>query len=82
MQNTRLDELQAGIKIFWRNINNLQYADNNTLMVKSEERLKKLWVRVKEDIGKAGLIISFQKKKKNKQQNLRSWHLVLSLHGK
>ena len=64
MQNTRLDELQAGIKIYWRNINNLQYADNNTLMVKSEERLKKLWVRVKEDIGKAGLIISFQKKKK------------------
>ena len=76
MQNSRLSELQTGIKISWRNINNLRCADNNTVMVESEEKLKSLWMRVKEEIGKASLIISFQT---NKQ---KSWHLVSSLQGK
>ena len=58
MQRARLGKLQAGIKISWRSINNLQYADNNTLMVESEEELKNPWMRAKEEIGKAGLIIS------------------------
>ena len=71
MQNT--DEAQAGIKIAGRNIRNLRYADDTTLMAESEE-LKSLLLKVKKESRKAGLKLSIQKTK--------SWHLVLSLHGK
>ena len=74
MRNTRLDETQAGIKIVRRNINNLRYADDTTLMAESEEELKNLLMSVKEEHEKAGLKLTFKK--------LRSWHLVPSLHGK
>ena len=55
MWNARLDEAQARIKISWRNINNLRYADDTTLMAKTEEELKSLLIRVKEESEKAGL---------------------------
>ena len=74
MRNTGLDEAQAGIKIARRNINNLRYADDTTLMAESEEELKRLLVEVKEESEKVGLKLNIQK--------LRSWHLVPSLHGK
>ena len=74
MQNARVDEIQAGIKIAMRNINNLRYADDTTLMAESEEELKSLLMKVKEDSGKAGL--------KLKMQKLRAWYLISSLHGK
>ena len=73
MPNARLDELQAGIKIARRNINNLRYADNTTLMAGNEEKLKSLLVRVKEECEKAGLNSAFKK--------LGSWHPVPSLRG-
>ena len=73
MRSTGLDEAQAGIKIAGRNINNLRYADDTTLMAESEE-LKSLLMKVKEDSEKVGLSSTFRK--------LRSWHLVPSLHGK
>ena len=63
MQNVRLDESQAGIKIARRNINNLRYAVDTTLMAESEEELKSLLMKVKEESEKAGL-------------KLRSWYLV------
>ena len=72
MRNTGLDKAQAGIKIARRNSNNLRYADDNTLMAESEEELKSLLVKVKEESEKVDL--PFRK--------LRSWHLVPSLHGK
>ena len=56
MQNSRIDESQAGIKIARRNINNLRYADDTTLMAESEEELKSLWMRVKEESEKAVLM--------------------------
>ena len=74
MRNTGLDEAQAGIKIARRNINNLGYADETTLMAESEEELKSLLMKVKEEHEKAGLKLTFKK--------LRSWCLVSSLHGK
>ena len=77
MQNVRLDETQAGIKISGRNINNLRYMDNTILMAESEEELKNLLKRVNEESEKAGLNLNIKKKKK-----LRSWHLVPSLHVK
>ena len=73
MQNAGLDEAQAGIKIAGRNINNLRYAYDTTLMAESEEEPKSLLMKVKEEIEKAGLKLNIQ--------NLRSWHLP-SLHGK
>ena len=73
MKNTRLDEAQVGIKIARRNINNLRYADDTTLMVGSKEELKSLLMKMKES-EKAGLKLNIQK--------LRSWHPVPSLHGK
>ena len=73
MQNAGLDEAQAGIKIAGRNINNLRYAHDTTLMAESEE-LKSLLMKVKEESEKVGLKLNIQK--------LRSWHLVLLLHGK
>ena len=74
MRNTRLDEAQAGIKIAGRNINNLRYADDITLMAESEEKLNSLLMKVKEESEKVGLKLNIQK--------LRSWHSVPSLHGK
>ena len=74
MRNAGLEEAQAGIKIAWRNISNLRYADDTTLMAESEEDLKSLLIKVKEESEKVGLKLTFRK--------LRSWHLALSLHGK
>ena len=76
MWNARLDELHSGIKISGRNINNLKYADDTTLMGENEEKLKSLLMRVKEESEKAGSKLSIKKRK------LRSWHLVPSLRGK
>ena len=61
MRNARLDEAQAGIKIARRNINNLRYADDTTLMAKSEEELNSLLMKVKEESEKAGLKLNIQK---------------------
>ena len=72
MRNAGLEEAQAGIKIAGRNINNLRYADDTTLMAVSEEELKSLFMKVKVESEKVGL--TFRKQ--------RSWHLVASLHGK
>ena len=63
MQNSGLDEAQAGIKIAWRNINNLRYADDSTLMAESKEELKSLLMKVKEESEKAGLKLNIQKTK-------------------
>ena len=63
MQNAKLDEAQAGIKIAGRNTNNLRYADDTTLMAESKEELKNLLMKVKEESEKAGLKLSIQKTK-------------------
>ena len=63
MRNVGLDEAQAGIKIAGRNINNLRYADDTTLMAESEEELKSLLIKVKEESEKAGLKLNIQKTK-------------------
>ena len=63
MQNTELDEAQAGIKIARRNISNLKYADDTTLMAESEEKLKSLLMKVREESEKAGLKLNIQKTK-------------------
>ena len=63
MQNARLDKSQAGIKIVRRNINNLRYADDTTLMAEREEELKSLLMKVREESEKAGLKLNFQKTK-------------------
>ena len=63
MRNAGLDEAQAGIKIVWRNINNLRYADDTTLMAESEEELKSLLMKVKEESEKVGLKLNIQKTK-------------------
>ena len=63
MRNTGLEEPQAGIKIARRNINNHRYADDTTLMAESEEELKSLWMKVKEEIEKVGLKLNIQKTK-------------------
>ena len=63
MRNARLDEAQAGIKISGRNINNLSYSDDTTLMAESEEELKSLWMKVKEENEKVGLKLNIQKAK-------------------
>ena len=63
MQNARLDEVQAGIKIAGENINNLRYTDDTTLMSESEEELKSLLMKVKEENGKVGLKLNIQKTK-------------------
>ena len=63
MRNTGLEEAQAGIKIAGRNINNLRYADDTTLMAESEEELKSLLMKVKEESGKVGLNLNIQKTK-------------------
>ena len=63
MRNARLNEVQAGMKIAGRNTNNLRYADDTTLMTESEEELKSLLMRVKEESEKAGLKLNLKKKK-------------------
>ena len=83
MQNARLDDSQAGIKISGRNINNLRYADDTLLMAEISQQLSSLLMRMKEESEKAGLKISIQKTEiKKKKKKLRSWYLVPSLHGK
>ena len=69
-----VEEAQAGIKIAGKNINNVRYADETTLITESEEELKSLLIKVKEESEKVGLKLNIQK--------LRSWHPVPSLHGK
>ena len=73
MRNTGLEETQAGIKIAGRNLNNLRYADDTTLIAESEEELKSLLMKVKVESEKVGLKLNIQKR--------RSWHPVPSLHG-
>ena len=75
MRNARVDELQAGIKIGGRNINNLRYVDDTTLMAESEEELNGLLMRVKQESERASLRLNIKKK-------LRSWHLAPLMYGK
>ena len=74
MRSTGLEEAQAGIKIAGRNINNLRYADDTTLVTESEEALKSLLMKMKEESENVGLKLNIQKR--------RSWHQVPLLHGK
>ena len=76
MQNVRLDEAQAGITIAGRNINNLRYADDTTLMAEREEELKSLLMKVKEESEKAGLKLSIQKTKITTSGPITSWQIV------
>ena len=73
-RNAGLENAQAGIKIARRNVSHLRYADDTTLMAESEEELKSLLMKVKEESEKDGLKLNIQE--------LRSWHLVPSFHGK
>ena len=75
MQNARLDEAQAGIKISGRNMNNLRYADDITLMVESEVELRSLLMKVKEDREKAGLKLNIQKTKIMASGPITSWQI-------
>ena len=75
MRNTGLDEAQAGIKIARRNINNLRYADDTTLMAESEEELKSLLMKVKGESEKAGLIFNIQKTKIMAGGPITSWQI-------
>ena len=75
MRNAGLDEAQCGIKIAWRNINNLRYADDTTLMAKSEEELKSLLMKVKEEREKVGLKLSIQKTKIMASGPITSWQI-------
>ena len=75
MQNSGLDESQAGIKILGRNINNIRYADDITLMAENEEGLKSVLMRVKEESGKPGLKLSIQKTKIMASCPITSWQL-------
>ena len=73
MRNAGLEEAQAGIKIAGRNINNLRYADDTTLMAESEEELKRLWMKVKQESEKAGLKLNIQKTKIMASGPITSW---------
>ena len=75
MQNVGLDESQAGVKIAKRNINNVRYADDTTLMAESEEELKSLLMRVKEEREKAGLKLNIQKAKIMAFGPITSWEI-------
>ena len=75
MRNVGLEEAQAGIKIAGRNINNLRYADNTTLMAESEEKLKSLLMKVKEESEKFGLKLNIQKTKIMASGPITSWHI-------
>ena len=74
MQNAGLDEAKAGIRISRKNINNLKYGDDTTLMTESKKELKSLLMKVKKEREKVGLKLNIRKR--------RLWHLVPSLHGK
>ena len=74
MQNARLNDSQAGIKIARRNLNNFRYTDDTTLMAESEDELKSFLMKVKEESRKVGLKFNIKKQ--------RSWYLVPLLHGK
>ena len=80
MQNAGLDEAQAGIKIAGRNINNLRYADDTTLMAESEEELKSIMLRMKEESEKAGLKVN--KLSKNEDHGIWSHHFMANRWGK
>ena len=75
MRNAGLEEAQAGIKISGRNINNLRYADNTTLMAESEEELKSLLMKVKEENEKVGLKLNIQKTKIMASSSITSWQI-------
>ena len=75
MRNTGLEEAQAGIKIAGRNINNLRYADDTTLMAENEEELKSLLMNVKEENEKVGLKLSIQKTKIMASGSINSWQI-------
>ena len=75
MGNARLDEAQAGVKIARRNINNLRYADSTTFMVESEEELKSLLMKVKEESEKVGLKLNIQKTKIIASGPITSWEI-------
>ena len=75
MQNARLDEAQAGIKIAGRNINNLRHADDTTLTTENEEELNSLLMKVKEESEKAGLVLNIQKTKVMASSLLTSWQI-------
>ena len=75
MQNAGLGEAQAGIKIARRNINNLRYADDTTLMAESEDELKSLWMKVKEESEKVGLKLNIQKTKIMASGPITSWQI-------
>ena len=75
MRNVGLDEAQAGIKIAGRNINNIRYADDTTLMAESEDDLKSLLMKVKEESENVGLRLNIQKTKINASCSITSWHI-------
>ena len=75
MRNTGLEEAQAGIKIARRNVNNLRYADDTTLMAESEEELKSLLIKVKEESEKVGLKFNIQKTKITASKPITSWQI-------
>ena len=75
MRNAGLDEAQAGIKIAGRNINHLRYADDTTLMAESEEELKSLLMKVKEESEKVGLKLNIQKTKIMASSSITSWQI-------
>ena len=75
MRNTGLEEAQAGIKIVGKNINNLKYADNTTLLAESEEELKSLLMKVKEESEKVGLKLNIQKTKIMASGHITSWQI-------
>ena len=76
MWNAGLDEEQAGIKIAGRNINNLRYADDTTFMAESEEELKSILMKVKEESGKVGLRLNIQKTKIMASSPITSWQIM------
>ena len=76
MRNAGLDDAQAGIKIAGRNINNLRYADDTTLMIESKEELKSLLIKVKEKSERAGLKLNIQKTKIMASGPITSWQIV------
>ena len=81
MRNAGLDEAQAGIKIAGRNINNLRYADDTTLMAESEEELKSLLMKVKEESEKVGLKLNIQKTKITASGPITSWQIEGGKNG-
>ena len=79
MRNVGLEKAQAGIKIAWRSINNLRYADDTTLMAESEEKLKILLMNVKEESGKVGLKLNIQKTEIMASGLINSWQIDVEI---